>query len=506
MRLRPTHAALLAAALVVSGCGDVDRLAKRYRAEQMTYEAERSEREARLAQARPDSATLLMLRENYAAVRRAIPPPYRRPSDRPGAAVAVSLLRAVGKAELSAVRLALQAHRPELALEQAEWLSQHSEGDTLTRRQADFAAMGALREMGRTDDAIARMHLMLEQYKLLPPQAGGQEDALLSIPELMVNTRREQGDEAGAEKELAYSVEYYKKTLSEPNPPALEAQVRSLLVRAYLDQGNASAALGELTALDKLAASNPAFKAIEPEVHYSRARIRSLIDKSPDEAIQMLDKVASDYPQSPFAPRALLESAVLNERHKRMEAATDRYNAVVSLYPGDVRTAPVALFRQAMLSEQAGKWDDAKRTLESIPVKYPASKAAAEAPITIALRYAVRKDKSAALQALTRAIVTYDELIARDTTSAYTTLYRWNKLRCQLPLGKWQDGLKTVDEMLVKDKGHPYTAQALIEAARIAKSHGQPDRGAVYLQRYLEDFPNSPLADRVRKEREAMLH
>ena len=74
-----------------------------------------------------------------------------------------------------------------------------------------------------------------------------------------------------------------------------------------------------------------------------------------------------------------------------------------------------------------------------------------------------------------------------------------------LPLGKWQDGLQTVDEMLVKDKGHPYTAQALIEAARIAKSHGQPDRGAVYLQRYLEDYPNSPFADRIRKEREEML-
>ena len=156
MKRYPAHVALLAAALVVSGCGDVDRLAKRYRAEQMTYEAERSEREARLSQARPDSATLLMLRENYAAVRHAIPPPYRKPSDRPGAAVPVSLLRAVGKAELAAVRLAIQAHRPELALEQAEWLSEHSEGDTLTRRQADFAAMGALSEMGRIDDAIAR--------------------------------------------------------------------------------------------------------------------------------------------------------------------------------------------------------------------------------------------------------------------------------------------------------------------------------------------------------------
>lgn len=505
MRLRTMHAVLAAAALVVSGCGDAGRLASRYRAEQMTYEADRAEREARLGQARPDSMTLLRLANNYAAIRQAIPPPYRKPGDIPGSAVAVSLLRAVGKAELNAVRLVLQAKRPDLALEHSDWLSEHSEGDTLTRRQADFAAVGALRAMGRNDDAIERMHLMLERYKLLEPKEGDQEDAMLSIPELMVNTRREQGDEEAAAKELDYSIAYYVKTLQEPNTPGLEAQLRSLLVRAYLEKGNTDGALAELASLDKLAASNPKFKAIEPEVRYSRARIQSRIDKSPDEAIRQLDRVASDYPTSRFAARALLESAVLNERNKRIEPALDRYRAVVRMYPADLGVAPVALFRIGMLEEQGGKWDDAKRTLESIPVKYPASKAAAEAPLTIAMRYAARKDKPAALSALSRAIVTYDELISRDSTSVFTTLFRWNKLRCQLPLGKWQDGLQTVDEMLVKDKGHPYTAQALIEAARIAKAHGQPDRGAVYLQRFLEDYPNSPVADRVRKEREEML-
>lgn len=492
-------------ALVVSGCGDAVRLAARYRAEQMTHEAERAERQARLGQARPDSATLLRLRENFLAVRRAIPPPYRLPSDVPGARVPASLLEAVGTAELNGVRLALQAGRADLALEQAEWLAANAEGDLLIRRKADFAAMGALRQLGRFDDAIAQMHLMLERYKLFTPRAGGEEDALLSVPELMVNMRREQGDEAGAAKELEYTVAYYQKTLREPMAPGLEAQVRSLLIRSYLEQGNTTAALAELAALDKLAASDPKYKSIEPEVHYSRARIRSLVDKTPDEAIRLLDRVAADYPTSPFGAKALLESAVYNERHKRFEAALDRYHAVLNLYPADLRVAPVALYRQAMLEEQSGKWDDAKRTLESIPVKYPASKAAAEAPMTIALRYASRNDRPAALAALQRAVLTYDELIGRDSTSVFTTLFRWNKLRCQLPLGKWQDGLKTVDDMLVKDKGHPYTAQALIEAARIAKNHGQPDRGAVYLQRYLEDYPKSPLADRVRKEREAML-
>ena len=146
--------------------------------------------------------------------------------------------------------------------------------------------------------------MMLERYKLIAPVAGGQEDAMLSIPELMVNIRREQGDDAGAAKELEYSIAYYKKTLGEQNPAALQMQVRSLLVLAYLEQANTAGALNELAVLDGLAASNPEYKAIEPEVRYSRARIRSLIDKTPDEAIRLLDRVASDYPTSPFGARA----------------------------------------------------------------------------------------------------------------------------------------------------------------------------------------------------------
>ncbi|HKQ20307.1 MAG TPA: tetratricopeptide repeat protein, partial [Candidatus Eisenbacteria bacterium] len=290
-----------------------------------------------------------------------------------------------------------------------------------------------------------------------------------------------------------------------PNPPALEAQVRARLVRAYVEQGNTTAALSELNAIDAIVGTHPEYKSIKPEVDYSRAKIRSVTDRTPQAAVALLDRVAAQYPTSAFGARALLEAGVLLERHKLREDALERYRAVGRLYSGDPRVGPVALFRQAMLEEQTGNWDGAKRTLETIPVKYPASQAAAEAPITVALRYLARKDRPAALAALSRAIVTYQELIAQDTTSAFTTAFRWNMLRCQLPLGKWEDALRTIDEMSAKDKGHPYTAQALLEGARVAKGNRLPDRAAAYLKRYLDDYPSSPLATQVRSEREKLL-
>ncbi|HKQ19166.1 MAG TPA: hypothetical protein VJW75_05405, partial [Candidatus Eisenbacteria bacterium] len=156
--------ALLVLTAAVSGCGEAGSRAARYRAEKMMFDAARSEAEARLGRSRPDTTALLRVRGNFAAVRIAIPPPYIRSKSKDGFAAGVELLRTVGRAELSAARLAMEAGRPDLALEHAEWLSANSEGDTLSRRQADFAAVGALRQARRTEEAIARMHAMLERY------------------------------------------------------------------------------------------------------------------------------------------------------------------------------------------------------------------------------------------------------------------------------------------------------------------------------------------------------
>jgi hypothetical protein len=59
--------------------------------------------------------------------------------------------------------------------------------------------------------------------------------------------------------------------------------------------------------------------------------------------------------------------------------------------------------------------------------------------------------------------------------------------------------------MVANNPRHPYTAQALLEGSKVAAANRQKDRAAGYLQQYLENFPNSPLAAQVRAQKEKLL-
>jgi TolA-binding protein len=503
-RARPFLTLLIAAALA-SGCGSADRRAERYRIEQAVYQAKKAETEAFLGRSRPDSVGLLRLRQEYLRVRGAARPPFLRGAD-PERAIGREALQLVAAAQTQAARFASMANRPDLALEDGRWLEQHAEGDVMTMRQADFVAAGTLRALGRTDDAIERMRGMLRRYEPLPPPKGtSQEDEILGVPELMAQLRRERGDEAGAQRELDYGIGYFKGLLEKPRDPMLEALIRARIVRADLELQRAPDALDQLTTLEKVVAAHPELSALTPELRYSRAKIELMSHPTDPRGIAMLDAFARAFPKHHLAPRALFDAAVYREGNKQFPAALATYRQVVELYPRNLDVAPAALFREAMLEEQTGAWGQAKATLESIPVKYPRTQAAVEAPITIAMRYAARGDQPAAMTALARAITVYENMIAADSTSAFAPLCRYNIIRGHLVLKEWDKALAAVDDMAAHHPRNPYTAQALLDGARVAAANRQRDRAAGYLQQFMENFPNSPALAQVREQKEALM-
>lgn len=496
---------LLVTAALAAGCGTAERRAERYRVEQAIYEVKKAETEAFLGRTRPDSAALLRLSEGYVRVRDVAKPPYLRGS---GASQQVGreVLQLVAAAQSQAARFSLMAGRPELALESAHWLDQHAEDDPMTMRQADFVTAGALRATGKGNEAIERMRGMLRRYEPMPPPKGtSQEDEILAVPEMMAQVRREAGDEAGALRELDYGTGYYKGLLEKPRDPMLEALIRARIVRNDLELKRAPEAMEQVAALEKLVAAHPELNALTPELRYSQAKIRLMTNSKDPQAIAMLETFAKEYPKHALAPRALFDAAVYLESAKRIPDALVRYREVVALYPQNPDVAPVALFRQAMLEEQTGSWEQAKATLESVPVKYPRTQAAVEAPFTIAMRYYARGDREAAKAALARAVVVYQNMIAGDSTSALVPVCRFNILRGQLSLGEWDQALTTVDELAAHFPRHPYTAQALLDGAKVANANRQKDRAAGYLQQYLENFPGSPLAAQVRAQKDQLM-
>jgi len=102
-------------------------------------------------------------------------------------------------------------------------------------------------------------------------------------------------------------------------------------------------------------------------------------------------------------------------------------------------------------------------------------------------------------RSLANAVNTYRAMIARDTSSAYGPIYRWNILRAYTALQRWTDALATVDQIAEKDRGEPITDEALFQGARIARTMGNKAKSDRYLQRIVLEYPRSPLANPARK-------
>jgi tetratricopeptide (TPR) repeat protein len=495
LRLVAALAAVLAAG---AGCSDVKGLATRYRAERMLDRARREETRLRLGNQRPDSTALLKIHDAYARLRATFRPPFAEGAGGAARALNAGMARLVGTAELTAAGAALQARRADLALEHATWVASIAAADAGLAREADFATVVALEALRRFEDAIGVLHGMLDRYPPLPPPSIDRLDRILEIPEGIVEIRNQLGDPEGVRREQRNAVEYFRGILRQSPPPLLEAQVRPRLIRMLLETGDTGAALEEITALRRLISVEPQLKSLEPEILYSEARIRSR-SWDPRPALDLFDRLVMAYPHSHFGARALLDAGVLLEKNIDRAGALARYQAIVDRPVPDPEVAPVAAFRAAMLEDQMGNWAEAKRTLDGIPVRFPDSRAAIEAPFAIVDHYVRAREFGSAKLALRRAVETYRTLIARDTTSAACTAYRWNMMRAYEGLEQWTDALSVADDMAVRDRGTAATSRALFVASQIADKIGDKRRSNSYLQKLSLEYPKFPLIGAVNR-------
>jgi TolA-binding protein len=83
-------------------------------------------------------------------------------------------------------------------------------------------------------------------------------------------------------------------------------------------------------------------------------------------------------------------------------------------------------------------------------------------------------------------------------------MYRWAILQCNLTLEDQNAAFKVVDEMARVNKGHPFTAQALLVGARLANEKKDEERARIYLRQFLSDYPHSPYRAAVQKDLERL--
>ena len=489
---------ILLGALAFTGCGGKSDLAAVYRAEKAYYEAGRAETEARLRGAKPDSSELLALRARFLRVRSMVSVPPSVPDSGAARERALSVLRAVGAAEAAAVRLALEARRPDLALESSQRLRKEVVADTTSSRQAAFMTVAAYQGLRRYEDAIAEMKRILATFPPTGATSGG-EDPVLAVPEAIVSLRRNLGDEAGAQRELRDGLAYYQGLLTKPRAPEVEALIRARVLRNQLELKQPGAALEEVNRLEHLVISTPSLKPMLAEVAYAKGMVKAMIDRDPSDGIAILDRVAVDFPGSKFAPRALLQAGTSAESRGQNEGAKARYETILQRFR-DSREAPMALLRLGIVQDKMEDWLLAKATIESVPIKYPQSLAAADAPMAVIAHYMRENRKTVAQLYVPRALETYRTLVDNDSSGQLAPVFRTRMLQLYLANSDSLGIYRIVDEQVRTDPKHPFSAQMLLEGARAAGRFGNRSRSAAYLQRFLKEFPLSPMAGDIRRQ------
>jgi tetratricopeptide (TPR) repeat protein len=358
MRVSRPGVVAAAALVIFAGCSRYEGTETRYRAERLGWQAGREESRLTMGKSAPDSATLLRVRAAYSRLRATFRSPFIEGSGADADRLRREIGREVGAAELTASQRALQARRPDLALESARWVASIAGADSSLHREADFATATALRALKRYDEAIQTMRAVLDRYPPVPPPTPDREDQILSVPDAIIQLRSEMGDSAGVREEQAAAVAYYRKILDRNPPPYLESQVRARLSRTLLEMGHGDAAFAEVTALRRIVSATPGLKGLEPELLYSEARIRGM-GKDNKAALDLYDLVVMTHVASPYAARSLLDAAVICERMNDRAGALARYRAIMARPKLDPELAPVAMFRMAMVEDQMGNWVEA---------------------------------------------------------------------------------------------------------------------------------------------------
>ncbi|MGH7680809.1 MAG: tetratricopeptide repeat protein [Candidatus Eiseniibacteriota bacterium] len=495
---RPAIVALLGVAVLSAGCGDSQLIRLRYQTERAYWSASREEVATRMVVERPDSLSLLAVRDAYRSVGEGVDLAGLKARTASQQSLRRDVKHVMGSASLDAGRVALDANRIDLALQDGDRTWALADEDSILRKTADFFKVDALRRTRRDEEALDAMQRILDQYEPVIPEGGLVEDPVLALPEAIVAIREQMGDGEGAQRAIQSAKAYYRTQLERPWPPEGEAGIRARLVRLELEDRDWDDALSDLRRLQALAQSTPSLSLHEAEIHYFEATIKAkgLEGSNPLAAVALLDAVVIDYPKSPFAARAAHDAGLMLEAHGRKKDALDRYRIISERFGDNADVAPDAAYRRALLADQLGDWVAAKNLLETIPIRYPESQAALDAPMAIVRHYRTSGEPAAVQTALRKAASTYQGLIANRPTSSYRGGYRWALSQAQFQLGRWDDGLLTIDRMAAEDTGHPLTSQGLLDASKVAETHGQRARAAGYLRRYLALHPDpSRVAD-----------
>jgi len=326
-----------------------------------------------------------------------------------------------------------------------EWL-----GDCLVAEERwDEAVVAYRRAIAATEDRGVKVGLhekIAALYRAQGDDAAAVEeyDAILQIAR--IDTYRAKieylaGQALASAGQTEAALERYRRAV-EGNPKAEYAylalvelidagvpvdELQRGLIDYYAGSGYPDAYGAAIRAFDRyLAAESP--DRADKALYFKALSQRAL--GQPEAALETLDILIENHPQSEWTPRAWLTKASIQAAQGKTDAAVKTYRDLAAFFP-EHDLAPEALWRAAKLRESAADWPAAARLYADVQATFPAYEDADEALWRSGLAYyrAGRREE---------AIAAWQKLLTDYPHSAYRpkTLYWLGKVGAEPPEGE----------------------------------------------------------------------
>jgi tetratricopeptide (TPR) repeat protein len=361
---------------------------------------------------------------------------------------------------------------------------------TLQLHQELISELKALREL----EAAARINQHMASTLPARRPDGRAVMQVLNAPVRAADLLLEAGKTEEAELELGQADSHYHAVIRED--PSDEAASM-----AMVNMGTVAMRRGQLDRAAQLladAAQSPGAGSLQGRILFLLGTLHQEGRGDLEQAVSIFRKVVSDYPTDDFAVEALGHWAVCLVGLGRHEEAIEVLDRIEEEYPRETEECASAHLLAARILAQAGRWQEAVARYRLLQAAYGTSAEGITSHFEIAAHYREAGELEAETATLESAVAEYDRIAAERPGTREARLADVAAAHALGLLNRWSAASERLLRTASAYPGGGHTAAAMLEAAAIlAERLDDPKGAAEVLERFVETYPDSPLAEQA---------
>jgi TolA-binding protein len=398
---------------LVAGCGD-ELVGQRYRAERALWNADQ---ETRRLTIRPSLVTedqwygVADLYERIAIDFGSLPV---LPDSTEEGAASREIHIIVARALLNAAQLHSAVRDSIRMLELFEQVATDYADVPQVAAEVALAQGGIAEGGGDWEAAIGAYRRVLDNAAPRPGETGVGA-VVMELPVRMARIRANRADASTSKGPFYEEAILYYKGMSEAYPNTrVDIEARRQLTTVATDLQDWDSAIEELHGLEAILMAVPEPTRDPGEVRFTIAMVQNQDPTKPaKETAGTLQSLLADYPDSPYAPKALLALANQAATEGELEEALLYLDRIRDEYGDNESEASQAMLFRGRVLERNDRWAEALEVFRALPVRHALSEAALIAHMEIVDHYQRVGDEEGMKTALGRAEREYREFIFR---------------------------------------------------------------------------------------------